>query len=101
DRVGVDDPEDGPADQFLDVGGGHAFGGGDDVVEVVGELDIAAVELQETKTAGLVGAGDLDGEVDPARAVGQGAFEHGGAVGGQYEHDVGVACEAVHLFQQG
>ena len=53
-------------------------------------------------TAGrvLVGERDLDGEVDAARPLREGALERLGPVGCQQEDHVGVGVEAVHRVEQ-
>ena len=49
---------------------------------------------------GLVGQGDLDGEVDPARPRRERGLEGVRPVGGEHERHVGVLAEPAHLVHQ-
>ena len=95
--------EDGAADQLLEEGGGDAVGaldGGRDVVAGQLERHAPAVEREQPFPGGPVGQGDLDRDVDPARAGRQRELEQVGPVGGEQEEQVGVAGRAVHRVQQ-
>jgi hypothetical protein len=51
------------------------------------------VDLKQAPTGLCVGTGDLDGQVDTPRAVGQRGLQDVGAARGERERDVGVRAD--------
>jgi hypothetical protein len=88
-------------DQFLDEGRRDAFTARHHLVQVGVDGHVARVDLKQAPTGLRVGTGDLDGQVDTPRAVGQRGLQDVGAVRGERERDVGVRADAVHRVQQG
>ena len=92
-----------PAQQFLEERGGDAVGALDYLLSLrlrEAEPQRATVELQQSPARFGVRERDLDGNVNPAWPGGESRLQQIGAVGGQQEEQVGVACGAVHRIEQ-
>ena len=93
--------EGGLVDHVGQVGPGESGrrAGQDLEVDVLGQGDLADVDLEDLLAALDVGHVDDDPAVEPARPE-QGAVEDVGAVGGGDEDDALVGIEAVHLDEE-
>ena len=68
-------------------------------IDVVGQLDVADVDLQNRLPADQVGAIDDDGAIESAGPQ-QGGVERFGPIGRRHDDDAAIGIEAVHLDEQ-
>jgi hypothetical protein len=93
--------QDRPPDHLLDERRGDAVGIARYPGEVSVHAQVACVDLEQPLPAVQVRSRDLDGQVNPARPVGQGGLQDVGSVGGQHEGDIGIRADPVHRLEQG